>query len=661
MKGKFVLVSTIILAVFIIWLGVSQKETMLVHYYPSVTTLSVSEDVTYSDVRQRLEDYSQQTDSIIARRVIEPSTSGGRTFSYDNFSQSPLPRGLEEFQESEKVESALLTKYFIFQGKATVEELRSLLVSLGFDEVQIRKPSTIATLLAFLTQGGQFLAILVFLITYMALVVIANVRQLRTAGIRLIAGDSRWHLFLLSLQENAKEIALTIPFAVLPAVGLAYLIGLDGYAVYYLVAALVGYHFLLDLIVLFFAATFTLAIRTYPFLPLLKGKMPLQGILTIMVMGQMLALLVVSFGVAQTVYYSGIWQEYQAGAQQWENEGDYYSLAWNISADGRSGLNSPENWYPLLRQALEEDGALFVKSNLNAYLMGFQLEDGTSLDSYHPAGNTLYVSPHYIQIQDVNLAEGEALPPLQEGEFQLLLPEKLRPESDTYLHLYQDYINRMVRPANQASSATIKGKVAYLKDGQKQFIYNHRSGQHVQYLTDPILVVLAPSSLGEESADFWLNEVDSSMLFKNRDKLLRELKARNLFQFVNEVRSSSSLFQELLDRIRIETISTSMGAILGIVTSIVLFNTMNLLYFEEFKREIFIKEIAGMDFLGIHKNYLTFQLLSLLLALGASMVVTGHIFISSISFTLFMVNALCLLRWQARKEGAWNIRILKGA
>ncbi len=39
--------------------------------------------------------------------------------------------------------------------------------------------------------------------------------------------------------------------------------------------------------------------------------------------------------------------------------------------------------------------------------MGFQLEDGTRLDSYHPAGNTLYVSPNYLQIQDVDLAEGE--------------------------------------------------------------------------------------------------------------------------------------------------------------------------------------------------------------------------------------------------------------
>ncbi len=346
----------------------------------------------------------------------------------------------------------------------------------------------------------------------MALVVIANVRRLRTAGIRLIAGDSRWHLFLLSLQESAKEIALTIPFAVLPAVGLAYLIGLDSYSVYYLVATLVGYHFLLGLIALFRRYIY-LGHSDLSLLPLLKGKMPLQGILTIMVMGQMLALLVVSLGVAQTFYYSGIWQEYQAGARQWEKEEDYYSLAWNIVADGHSGLNSPENWYPLLKQALEEAGALFVKSNLNAYLMGSQLEDGTSLDSYHPAGNTLYVSPNYLQIQDVDLSD-EALPSLQEGEFQLLLPETLRPESDRYLHLYQDYINRMVRPANQASSATIKGKVAYLKDGQKQFIYNHRSGQHVQYLKDPILVVLTPSSLGKESADFWLNEVDSSILFK---------------------------------------------------------------------------------------------------------------------------------------------------
>ncbi|HEM3633322.1 TPA: hypothetical protein U1C38_001157, partial [Streptococcus suis] len=335
MKGKFVLVSTIILAIFMIWLGISQKETMLVHYYPSVTTLSASEDLTYSDIRQRLEEYSQETDSVIARRVIEPSKSGGRTFSYDNFGQASLPRGLEEFQASERVESALLTKYFIFQGKATVEDLRSLLVSLGFDEVHIRKPSTMATLLAFLTQGGQFLAILVFLLTYMALVVIANVRQLRMAGIRLIAGDSRWHLFLLSLQESGKEIVLSSLLVTLSSVGLAYLIGLDGYSVYYLVAALMCYHFLLGLIALFFAASFTLAIRTYHFLPLLKGKMPLQGILAIMVMGQMLALLVVSLGMVQTVYYSGIWQEYQAGAQQWEKEEDYYSLAWNISADGR--------------------------------------------------------------------------------------------------------------------------------------------------------------------------------------------------------------------------------------------------------------------------------------------------------------------------------------
>ncbi|MFX3789282.1 hypothetical protein ACJBSP_11650, partial [Streptococcus suis] len=79
--------------------------------------------------------------------------------------------------------------------------------------------------------------------------------------------DSRWHLFLLSLQENAKEKALNIPEAVLPAVGLAYLIGLDRYSVYYLVASLVCYHFLLGLIALFFASTFTLAIRIYHFLP----------------------------------------------------------------------------------------------------------------------------------------------------------------------------------------------------------------------------------------------------------------------------------------------------------------------------------------------------------------------------------------------------------
>ncbi len=656
MKGKFVLVSNIVLAIFMLWLGVGQNDTMLVYYYPSVTTLSATEEIAYPELRQQLEEFSQQTDSVIARRVIVPNETGGRTFAYDNFSQTSLPRGLEEFQASAREQSTLLSKYFIFQGQASLEELQTLLVSLGFDEVIIRRPSTLGSMLAFFTQGGQVLGIVVFLVTYMALVVIAHVKQLRTAGIRLISGDSRWHLFWLALKGSGRELILSCLLTAIPAVGLAYLIGLNDYSVYYLATALLFYNLLLGLLALFFAAAFTLAIRTHHLLPLLKGKLPLQGILTIMVMGQMLALLVVSMGLSQMVYYSGVWQEYQEGAQQWEKEEDYYSLAWNISADSSSELYSPENWYPLLKQSLEEDGALFVKHNLNVYLGDSQLEDGLSLDSYHPVGNTLYVSPNYIQIQTVDLAEGEELPPLQEGEFQLLLPEKLRAESDAYLRLYQDSVNRLV-----GTSATIKGRIVYLKDGQKQFLYNHRSGQHVQYLEDPILVVLTPSSLGEESADFWLNEADSSILFKDRETLFHELKARNLFQFVNGVEGSYSRFKALHDRIGVETMSTTLGAVLGIATSFVVFNTMNLLYFEEFRREIFIKEIAGMSFLVLHKKYLAFQLLAFLLAFGVSIFVTGQLVLSGASLALFITNALLLLRWQTRKEGSWNTSVLKGA
>ena len=54
--------------------------------------------------------------------------------------------------------------------------------------------------------------------------------------------------------------------------------------------------------------------------------------------------------------------------------------------------------------------------------------------------------------------------------------------------------------------------------------------------------------------------------------------------------------------------NASRSYVLGIATSILLFNTMNRLYFEEFRRAIFIKRIAGLRFLEIHHTYLFAQL-----------------------------------------------------
>ena len=97
------------------------------------------------------------------------------------------------------------------------------------------------------------------------------------------------------------------------------------------------------------------------------------------------------------------------------------------------------------------------------------------------------------------------------------------------------------------------------------------------------------------------------------------------------------------------------------MTSILLFNTMNLLYFEEFRRDIFIKQVSGFTFWELYHSYLLAQLLVFFLGLLASLFLTQSIWLSFIVFLLFTGNSVVLLQLQMKKESKMSVMILKGA
>ena len=102
------------------------------------------------------------------------------------------------------------------------------------------------------------------------------------------------------------------------------------------------------------------------------------------------------------------------------------------------------------------------------------------------------------------------------------------------------------------------------------------------------------------------------------------------------------------------------GSVLGIATSILLFNAMNLLYFEQFRRLIFIKRISGMSFMSIHRNYLLSQLLVLLLGFATVVFMSHRFLISFLSLVIFISCALAVLLWQLSAENRLAVTVLKG-
>jgi len=109
-----------------------------------------------------------------------------------------------------------------------------------------------------------------------------------------------------------------------------------------------------------------------------------------------------------------------------------------------------------------------------------------------------------------------------------------------------------------------------------------------------------------------------------------------------------------------EFYSLLIGTILTLSTAILLFDSMNLLYFEQFRREIMIKRLSGMTIYELHGKYLLAQGGVLLLGLILSSVLTGDSLISALVVALFTLNALLILVRQDKKEEAGSMAVLKG-
>ena len=120
-------------------------------------------------------------------------------------------------------------------------------------------------------------------------------------------------------------------------------------------------------------------------------------------------------------------------------------------------------------------------------------------------------------------------------------------------------------------------------------------------------------------------------------------------------------YESLSQKIRAEILVTISGGIFGIITSILLFNTMSFLYFEEFRKSILLKKIAGLTFLELHQKFLIFQSIVLIIGSLTSYMMMREIWISLVTLLFFGINAWLILLYRSSKEQTLATIILKGA
>ena len=670
MKKLFILISNLLASLFFVWVFTIWTDTYVSHYYPNVVVHDSSPETTFQHVATRLEKLAEETDSFIAIQHQDPNSEGTPVFSYTTFGNGKLPDGLQEKNLEDAQSSSVETNYFVFDGNLDIHLLREELSQLGLTNMHLTIPSKLSTLMAIFSNGFQLISLLIFILTFGALTLISQISQLRSSGIRLISGEKRWSIFLRPVGEDLKGIAVGFSLAGVLAILMQKILSLPTQSLMTIGEGLLCYNLILLSISLFFAQLFAVGIKKIHLMQIIKGQVPVRGIISLILIGQLLAIIIVTLGIGSSLKYSQAWQQHRIGQEAWSQERQLITLS--ISREGTSpgfaeqAQRKLRTWYQLMDLAVSEQKAFLSRHQLidrtlqNGMASSKNFITSTEWHDYNPNGNVLIVTPQYLERQNipVDTTIEQKMNHLDVGEFVLLLPEHLRSEEEHYKSVFEDDLTSRISSQDERQQMT--ATVGYLESGHDRFVYNTTPISYQQFLKDPIIIVITPQSTGPQSVLFWVDAVQNYVLFNQLSDAQELIQRQGIENWVSEMQTGYHNYITLLDNIQRERLVMLAGAVLGIATSILLFNTMNRLYFEEFRRAIFIKRIAGLRFLEIHRTYLFAQLGVFLLGFIASVFLMVEIVVAFLVSLLFTGLSLLQLHVQMQKENKMSMLVLKG-
>ena len=675
MKRLFIFISTILLSLYMVMNLVDKQEEILFGDYPTVDVLGTAVDqpvASRETVTETLTKLAKEQDSLIARRIVEPNEAGETRFSYATYGEGELPTGLTISSKESAETSDLSGSYLIVSGSLDGVSLQTTLKELGYNGFVSKRTESFSMVLLLATTPMGLLSLAVFLLTFMSLALIYRIKSLRQAGIRLISGESLLGVTLRPVIEDLREIFLSMLFSSLLGLGILwYQAAVFIVTVQILLLSLLFYGLTLVGISVLLSIVYLLGLHENGLIDLLKGKLPLKRMLSLMMLGQLLAVLVVSSSAASLLPYYHEMREMERASDKWEQSTDRYRLSFGLAGtltDEEGSRKANRAWQEFIQNRLDQTNSFYITSNVDNFPNGADMDtDGHRLSDYTPNGNAIYVSPRYLTEEKITVSSEfmDKMQNLSEGEFGLILPESLREQSSYYQGLFTDYLQSFSSEGVEATSQkhyVPQLTLAFTEKGQERFLYNDGYKTTRQYLKDPIIVVLTPQATGTRpvAGMLWGTTANSALKLDQYQDSIIALKEQGMYHKVSYLVKSQLFFAKVLNDKRMEFYSLLIGTILTLSTAILLFDSMNLLYFEQFRREIMIKRLSGMTIHELHGKYLLGQVGVLLLGLILSSILTGDGLISALVVALFALNALLILVRQDKKEEAGSMAVLKG-
>lgn len=663
MKRVFLFISNLLLTFFLIATLSFWKEALPQRLFPGVAVLSGQVD--YTTLKQELDSLARKHNSLIARTIWEVDSDGKSRTLYEAFGDGQLPDWMPPASQESIQKSDLLNNYNIISGTLTSQELATHLKELGLEKANAFENDRVSFVLALFTQPNQLTSMLIFLLTFLALIVIGQIQSLSQSGIRLISGERLSYLFFRSLARDGLDILLFGLPALLIACILLISLGYPYEVQTFLGILFILYNSLLLLLSLLIAFLFTISLKKVHLLSIIKGKLPIKSILRILYFGQVLAILLVIVGFGRMSTYYHILEKNEAGQATWEQRSNVVTLQTGRSSQMKNLdelQTNADKWFDFIQHAIDNENAFLIKHNLveQALKQATSNHNETENNPYGVEGkNILYVTPNYFKKEGMDLSSEifQKISTLKDGQILAILPEELQKnEKDIKATLQQELTNRLY---SSKSNQTVEVSIAYTNQKNDVFLYNTAHIAYDQWLSNPIFLVLSPKALGKASSIFWFTNLEY-LYFTDLHQTQELLKHYQLDHMVSKLSSARETYLQLNQKIKIEIFSNLASAMFAILTSILLFTSLNLLYFEAFRKTIFLKKIAGYYFFELHSRYISSQIIALFLGSGLAFIISKNIWITLILFFIFSSLAVLLLKICDKKESKTYASIIKG-
>ena len=663
MKRVFLFISNLLLTFFLIATLSFWKDSLPQILFPGAAVLSGQAD--YSTVKEELNSLAQEHNSLIARTIWEVDSDGKSQTYYEVFGDGKLPDWMPPASQESIHKSDLLNNYNIISGSLTSQELATHLKELGLEKANAFENDRVSFVLAIFTQPDQLISMLIFLLTFLALIVIGQIQSLSQSGIRLISGERLSYLFFRSLAKDGLDILLFGLPALLIASVLLISLGYPYEVQTFLGILFILYNSLLFLLSLLIAILFTISLKKVHLLSIIKGKLSIKSILRILYFGQVLAILLVIVGFGRMSTYYHILEKNEAGQATWEQRSNVVTLQTGRSSQMKNLdelQTNADKWFDFIQHAIDNEDAFLIKHNLveQALKQATSNHNETENNPYGVEGkNILYVTPNYFKKEGIKLTSEtfQKINTLKDGQILAILPEELQKnEKDIKATLQQELTNRLY---NSESNPPVEVNIAYTNQKNDVFLYNTAHIAYDQWLSTPIFIVVSPKALGKDSSIFWFTNLEY-LYFTDLQQTQELLKYYQLDPMISRLSFARETYLQLNQKIKIEIYSNLASGIFAILTSILLFTSLNLLYFESFRKSIFLKKIAGYYFLELHSRYIISQIIALFIGSSIALYISKNLWITLLLFLSFSSLAVLLLKICDKKESKTYASIIKG-